>query len=98
LDAADLALEMQAARQRREEKTARQIREARAYAIRAAMPPGSARVDIEERARNFYPRLSPEMIEEAVSLVYVEQREPTDHQSRGHLTVIDAVIDDLTTP
>jgi hypothetical protein len=71
---AELAQEMAAARQRREEKTARQIREARAHAIRAAMPPGSTREDIELRARHFYPRLSDELLDEAVSLVYVQSR------------------------
>ena len=71
---AELAREMAAARQRREEKTARQIREARAHAIRAAMPPGSTREDIEIRARHFYPRLSEELLAEAVSLVYVQSR------------------------
>jgi len=74
VDSTELALEMAAARQRREEKTARQIREARAHAIRAAMPPGSTREDIADRARHFYPRLSPELIDEAVSLVYVQSR------------------------
>jgi hypothetical protein len=67
--AADLAMEMAAARKRREEKTTRLLREARASAIRAAVRPGSSRADVEEKARSFYPRLSPELLEEAVSLV-----------------------------
>ena len=70
MDSAELALEMAAARKRREEKTARQLREARAHAIRTGMPPGSSREDIEERARSFYPRLSQELLDEAVALVY----------------------------
>lgn len=65
----DLALEMAAARQRREEKTARQLREARAHAIRSAVRPGSTREEVEEIARSFYPRLSTELREEAVELV-----------------------------
>jgi hypothetical protein len=65
----DLAREMAAARQRREEKTARQLREARAVAIRSAVRPGSTREEIEEIARSFYPRLSAELREEAVELV-----------------------------
>lgn len=66
---ADFAHEMAAARQRREERTARQLREARAHAIRSGMRPGSTREAIEERARSFYPRLSTELLEEAVALV-----------------------------
>jgi hypothetical protein len=66
----DLASEMAAARLRRDEKTARLLREARARAIRAAVRPGSSRAEIEECARSFYPRLSPELLEEAISLVH----------------------------
>jgi hypothetical protein len=66
---AELALEMAAARRRREEKTARQLREARAHAIRSGMRPGSTREKIEERARSFYPRLRPDLLDEAVALV-----------------------------
>lgn len=75
MDSVDLAYEMAAARQRREEKTARLLREARAQAIRAAVRPGSSRVDIEEKARSFYPRLSPELLEEAIELACPESRE-----------------------
>lgn len=64
----DLAAEMAAARQRREEKTARLLRESRAQAIRASVRPGSSRADIEECARSFYPRLREELLEEAISL------------------------------
>lgn len=69
MDSVELAREMEAARKRREDKTARLLREARAQALRAAVRPGSSREEIEERARSFYPRLSPELLEEAVSLV-----------------------------
>ena len=69
MDPIDLASEMAAARKRREEKTARLLREARAQALRATMPPGSSREDIEERARSFYPRLSAELLDEAISLI-----------------------------
>lgn len=65
----DLAGEMAAARQRRDEKTARLIRESRVRAIEASMRPGSSRAEIEELARAFYPRLRPELLEEAVSAV-----------------------------
>lgn len=78
---ADLALEMAAARQRREAKTTRLLREARASAIRAAVRPGSSRAEVEEKARSFYPRLSPELLEEAVSLVCPEPQEPASTPS-----------------
>ena len=64
----DLAREMEAARQRRSEQTARLLREARVQAIRTAVRPGSTRAEIEERARSFYPKLSPELLEEAIEL------------------------------
>lgn len=70
----DLASEMAAARKRREEQTARQLRDARVQAIRGASRPGSTRTEIEERARSFYPRLSPELLEEAIDLVCDMQR------------------------
>jgi hypothetical protein len=69
VDPAELAREIAAARQRREEKTARQLRESRVHAIRSGLSPGSTREEIEERARSFYPKLSSELIEEAVNLV-----------------------------
>lgn len=65
----DLASEMAAARQRRDEKTARLIRDSRVRAIQASVRPGSSRAEVEERARSFYPRLSPDLLEEAVSMV-----------------------------
>jgi hypothetical protein len=65
----DLAGEMAAARRRREEKTARLLRESRAQAIRASVRPGSSRAEIEECARSFYPRLREDLLEEAISLV-----------------------------
>jgi hypothetical protein len=65
----DLASEMEAARQRRAEKTARQLCEARAYALRAALRPGATRAEVEERARSFYPHLSDDLVIEAVDLV-----------------------------
>ena len=69
MDPVDLAREMAAARERRAERTAQQLRDARAHAIRSAIRPGSSRQEVEERARSFYPGLSPELIEEAVDLV-----------------------------
>lgn len=65
----DLASEMAAARQRRAEQTAKLLRDARVQAIRGASRPGSTREEIEERARSFYPRLSPELLQEAIDLV-----------------------------
>ena len=70
----DLAREMEAAQQRRSEKTARLLREARVQAIRASVRPGSTRAEIEERARSFYPKLSPELLEEAIDLACDLQR------------------------
>lgn len=75
MDPAELALEMAAARQRHAEKTASQLRAARVYAIRSGTRPGSTREEVEERARSFYPRLSPELLTEAVSLVC--ERDPS---------------------
>lgn len=72
LNPVDLAREMQAARERREKKTAQLLRESRAQAIRAAVRPGSSRAVIEEKAHSFYPRLSPELLEEAIALVCQE--------------------------
>ena len=65
----DLASEMAAARKRRDEKTARLLRESRVRAIQASVRPGSSRADVEECARSFYPRLRPDLLEEAISLV-----------------------------
>lgn len=71
----DLAAEMAAARKRRDELTQRQLREARARAIRASVRPGSSRTEIEECARSFYPKLAPELLEEAIALVCEAPRE-----------------------
>ena len=75
MDPIDLASEMAAARKRREEKTARLLRDARVQALRATLPPGSPRAEVEERARSFYPRLSPEKLEEAISIVCPDRPE-----------------------
>ena len=72
----DLASEMAAARKRREEQTAKLLRDARVQAIRGASRPGSTRAEIEERARSFYPRLSEELLVEAIDLVCDDQRTP----------------------
>jgi len=72
----DLAAEMAAARKRREEQTAKLLRDARVQAIRGASRPGSTRAEIEERARSFYPRLSEELLVEAIDLVCDDQRTP----------------------
>ena len=76
MDPIDLASEMAAARKRREEKTKTLLRDARAQALRATMPPGSSRAEIEERARSFYPRLNEELLLEAIDLVCDDQRTP----------------------
>jgi hypothetical protein len=73
----DLAAEMAAARKRREEQTAKLLRDARVQAIRGASRPGSTRTEIEERARSFYPRLSEELLVEAIDLVCDDQRTPS---------------------
>lgn len=70
----DLAAEMAAARKRREEQTAKLLRDARVQAIRGASRPGSTRAEIEERARSFYPRLSEDLLLEAIDLVCDDQR------------------------
>lgn len=69
VNSVELAREMEAARERREKKTAQLLLEARAQAIRAAVRPGSSRAVVEEKALSFYPRLSPELLEEAIALV-----------------------------
>jgi hypothetical protein len=72
----DLASEMAAARARRAKQTAELLREARVQAIRGAVRPGSTRVEVEERARSFYPRLNEELLQEAVSIVSGEPPPP----------------------
>ena len=69
----ELANEMSAARKRRQEATARAIRDARVLAVRAAVPPGASHTEIEERARSFYPRLSQELITEVATIVVEQQ-------------------------
>jgi len=69
----ELVREMSAARKRREEATARAIRDARVLAVRAAVPPGASQTEIEERARSFYPRLSQELISEVATIVVEQQ-------------------------
>jgi hypothetical protein len=73
-DVVDLAAEMAAARKRRTEQTARAIRDSRVLAVRSAARPGSTEVEIEELARSFYPRLSPELLAEVTGLVCTLQR------------------------
>ena len=77
MEAVDLASEMAAARQRRTEKTARLLREARVQTIRGVLRPGSTREEIEEHARSLYPRLSTELVDEAIELVLSLQRTPS---------------------
>ncbi|HEX2203934.1 MAG TPA: hypothetical protein VHG91_11575 [Longimicrobium sp.] len=79
----DLASEMAAARARRSEQTARLLREARVQTIRAAVRPGSTRAEIEERARSFYPRLSAELLEEAIRLACDSGSEAAASASAG---------------
>lgn len=73
METVDLAAEMAAARQRRAEQTARLLREARVATIRGAVRPGSTRAEIEERGRSCYPRLSEELLQEAISTVCAMQ-------------------------
>jgi hypothetical protein len=74
MNPAELALEMAAARRRLAEKTASQLRDARVQTIRSGMRPGSTRREVEERARYFYPRLRPDLLEEAISLICTPAR------------------------
>src|SRR4051794_19169478 len=64
---------MTAARKRVAEKTARAIRDARVVAVRAALPPGATREELEERARSFYPRLDDERIAEVATTILEQQ-------------------------
>ncbi len=73
-DVVDLAAEMAAARKRRTEQTARAIRDSRVLAVRSAARPGSTPAEVEELARSFYPRLSPELLAEVTSMVCEMQR------------------------
>jgi len=65
----DLPSELAAARKRLAERTATALRDSRVNAIRSAVRPGSSRLEVEEVAHRFYPRLRPELIEEAISIV-----------------------------
>jgi hypothetical protein len=69
----DLPSELAAARKRLAERTATALRDSRVNAIRSAVRPGSSRVDVEEVAHRFYPRLRPELIEEAINIVCGEE-------------------------
>src|SRR5437870_3474380 len=64
---------MTAARKRVAEKTARAIRDARVVAVRAALPPGATREELEERARSFYPRLDDARIAEVATTILEQQ-------------------------
>lgn len=79
----ELAREMEAARQRRSEKTARLLREARVQSLRTGVRPGSTRAEIEERARSFYPKLNPELLQEAIDLACELQRPPRSEDVSG---------------
>jgi hypothetical protein len=65
----DLPSELAAARKRLAERTATQLRDSRVNAIRSAVRPGSPRLEVEEVAHRFYPRLRPELVEEAINIV-----------------------------
>lgn len=65
----DLPSELAAARKRLAERTATALRDSRVNAIRAAVRPGSSRLEVEEVAHRFYPRLRPELIQEAIDIV-----------------------------
>lgn len=83
LSPTELAREMEAARQRRSEKTARLLREARVQSLRTGVRPGSTRAEIEERARSFYPKLNPELLQEAIDLACALQRPPRTDDVSG---------------
>jgi hypothetical protein len=65
----DLPSELAAARKRLAERTATALRDSRVNAIRSAVRPGSPRLEVEEVAHRFYPRLRPELVEEAINIV-----------------------------
>ena len=65
----DLPSELAAARKRLADRTATQLRDSRVNAIRSAVRPGSPRLEVEEVAHRFYPRLRPELVEEAINIV-----------------------------
>jgi hypothetical protein len=65
----DLPAELAAARKRLAERTATALRDSRVNAIRSAVRPGSPRLEVEEVAHRFYPRLRPELVEEAINIV-----------------------------
>jgi hypothetical protein len=72
----DLPGELAAARKRLAERTATALRDSRVQAIRSAVRPGSPRLEVEEVAHRFYPRLRPELVEEAISIVCGEAAAP----------------------
>jgi len=69
----DLPSELAAARKRLAERTATALRDSRVNAIRSAVRPGSPRLEVEEVAHRFYPRLRPELVEEAINIVCGEE-------------------------
>jgi hypothetical protein len=72
----DLPAELAAARKRLAERTATALRDSRVNAIRSAVRPGSPRLDVEEVAHRFYPRLRPELVEEAINIVCGVEESP----------------------
>jgi len=73
----DLPSELAAARKRLADRTATALRDSRVQAIRSAVRPGSPRAEVEEVAHRFYPRLRPELIEEAINIVCGEEQQVT---------------------
>ena len=73
----DLPSELAAARKRLAERTATALRDSRVNAIRSAVRPGSPRLEVEEVAHRFYPRLRPELVEEAINIVCGTENAPT---------------------
>jgi hypothetical protein len=72
----DLPSELAAARKRLAERTATALRDSRVNAIRSAVRPGSPRLEVEEVAHRFYPRLRPELVEEAINIVCGAEEAP----------------------
>ena len=72
----DLPSELAAARKRLADRTATQLRDSRVNAIRSAVRPGSPRLEVEEVAHRFYPRLRPELVEEAINIVCGVEESP----------------------
>ena len=79
----DLPSELAAARKRLADRTATALRDSRVQAIRSAVRPGSSRIEVEEVAHRFYPRLRPDLVEEAINIVLGEENTEAEAPSNS---------------